>query len=279
MYSGQTIDLARIASDYDIDHIYPQSLVKDDSLENRVLVKRELNDAKADRYPIGEGIRTQMRAFWADLRKRGFIGEEKYRRLTRNTPFTDSERAGFYCPPAGRNRSAAKIVADLLKRRYGDNRVVYVKAGNVAAFRRHSGCCRTVRSARREMQGRADATGSALCQVPPGQRLPPRQDAYLNIVVGNVYHLKFTSNPLFFVRTAERYSMNRVFDGNVVRGGETAWKAGEEGSIGTVRRMMRKNNILVSRFAREVTGGLFDQLIVSSQKGSNLAPSSRATRG
>ena len=273
MYSGQAIDLARIASDYDIDHIYPQSLVKDDSLENRVLVKRELNDAKADRYPIGEGIRTQMRAFWADLRKRGFIGEEKYRRLTRNTPFTDSERAGFIARQLVETGQAAKIVADLLKRRYGDNRVVYVKAGNVAAFRQaqrllpdgtqcSEGACKGV-------QTQQDPLFVKCRQV---NDFHHAKDAYLNIVVGNVYHLKFTSNPLFFVRTAERYSMNRVFDGNVVRGGETAWKAGEEGSIGTVRRMMRKNNILVTRFAREVTGGLFDQLIVSSQKGSNLAP-------
>ena len=176
MYSGQTIDLARIASDYDIDHIYPQSLVKDDSLENRVLVKRELNDAKADRYPIGEGIRTQMRAFWADLRKRGFIGEEKYRRLTRNTPFTDSERAGFYCPPAGRNRSGGQ------DRRRSFKAPLWGQPGRLCQSRQCS-CFSpgTAVAAGRyavlggSMQGRADATGSALCQVPPGQRLPPRQ--------------------------------------------------------------------------------------------------------
>ena len=85
------------------------------------------------------------------------------------------------------------------------------------------------------------------------------KDAYLNIVVGNVYHTKFTRDPLRFVRSGQTYSMNRVFDYDVVRGGETAWKAGEDGTIFTVRRMMRKNNILVTRFAREATGGLFDQ--------------------
>ena len=43
MYSGEPIDIARLSTDYDIDHIYPQSRVKDDSLSNRVLVKRNLN--------------------------------------------------------------------------------------------------------------------------------------------------------------------------------------------------------------------------------------------
>ena len=73
MYSGESIDLARLAVDYDIDHIYPQSAVKDDSLDNRVLVKRELNAAKKDRYPLAEDVRKAMHPFWTELKKRGFI--------------------------------------------------------------------------------------------------------------------------------------------------------------------------------------------------------------
>ena len=260
MYSGDPIDLARLATDYDIDHIYPQSVVKDDSLDNRVLVRRELNAAKKDHYPLAENVRENMRPFWTGLKKCGFISDEKYRRLTRNTPFTDSERAGFIARQLVETGQAAKIVAGRLRRRYGDDRVVYVKAGNVSAFRQAQRLLPDGRQVQegscRNMDTRPDPLFVKCRDV---NDFHHAKDAYLNIVVGNVYHTKFTRDPLRFVLSGQTYSMNRVFDYDVVRGGETAWKAGEDGTIFTVRRMMRKNNILVTRFAREATGGLFDQ--------------------
>ena len=206
MYSGESIDLARLAVDYDIDHIYPQSAVKDDSLDNRVLVKRELNAAKKDRYPLAEDVRKAMRPFWAELKKRGFISDEKYRRLTRNTPFTDSERADFIARQLVETGQAAKIVAGLLKRRYGDDRVVYVKAGNVSAFRQAQ---RLLPDGRQVQEG--SCRGKNVKTVPDPLFVKCRdvndfhhaKDAYLNIVVGNVYHTKFTRDPLRFVRSGQ----------------------------------------------------------------------------
>ncbi|HHX79224.1 MAG TPA: type II CRISPR RNA-guided endonuclease Cas9, partial [Acholeplasmataceae bacterium] len=54
MYSNEIINLDKLMSgeDYDIDHIYPRSKTKDDSFDNLVLVKRELNSKKSDEYPI-----------------------------------------------------------------------------------------------------------------------------------------------------------------------------------------------------------------------------------
>lgn len=46
-----------------------------------------------------------------------------------------------------------------------------------------------------------------------------------------------------------------------------AWKAGEGGSIRTVRQYMEKNNILVTRKSYEVKGGLFDQQLMKKGKG------------
>ena len=170
---------------------------------------------------------------------------------------------------------AAKIVAGLLRRRYGDDRVVYVKAGNVSAFRQaqrllpdgrqmQEGACRN-------MDTRQDPLFVKCRDV---NDFHHAKDAYLNIVVGNVYHTKFTRDPLRFVRSGQTYSMNCVFDYDVSRRGETAWVAGEEGTILTVRRVMRKNNILVTRFAREAAGGLFNQQIVGKGKGQTPIKSS-----
>ena len=50
---------------YDIDHIVPQSLIKDDSLDNQVLVNKKYNqDVKKDIYPICDEIRSKMLNLW-----------------------------------------------------------------------------------------------------------------------------------------------------------------------------------------------------------------------
>ena len=262
MYSGEPIDLERLDTDYDIDHIYPQSKVKDDSLDNRVLVKRELNAAKADKYPIIAEIRDKMHPFWTYLKGKGLISSRKYDRLTRATTFLDEELAGFISRQLVETRQSSKIVAEILGKQYGKpTEIVYVKAGTVADFRQ---------KADRNEKGEQVSYDFVKCREVNDYH--HAKDAYLNIVVGNVYHLKFTKDPLHFIKSeaGETYSLKRVFDYRVVRDGETAWLPGEEGSISTVRKTIRKNNILFTQLAYKATGGFYDQTI--QKKGGGQAP-------
>lgn len=259
MYTGQPIDLARLDTDYDIDHIFPQSKVKDDGLSNRVLVYRPENEKKGDKYPIAAAIREKMRPFWTALKTKSLIDQKKFDRLTRSDGFSVDELSGFIARQLVETRQSSKIVADILGKRYGKaSEIVYVKAGNVSDFRR-----------------KADDHGSAprtydFVKCREVNDLHHAKDAYLNIVVGNVYHVKFTADPrrYFFKEPENRnYSMNRVFDYPVQRNGETAWLPGPDGFMAHVRQTMRKNNILFTRLATEATGGLFDQTIMPAGKG------------
>lgn len=56
MYSKEILDLNHL-SDYDVDHIVPQCLIKDDSFDNKVLVKRTANNEKGDSEVVPEEIR------------------------------------------------------------------------------------------------------------------------------------------------------------------------------------------------------------------------------
>lgn len=96
------------------------------------------------------------------------------------------------------------------------------------------------------------------------------KDAYLNIVVGNVYDTKFTQNPLNYIRNRQAkdvYSLNRMFDYDVIRNSTVAWKTGEENSIATVKKVMAKNNPLVTRYSYEQHGAISDIQLVKSGKG------------
>lgn len=59
IYTGKTISLDEIYNRniYDIDHIYPRSKIKDDSLDNRVLVLKTANEAKGNIYPVCSEVR------------------------------------------------------------------------------------------------------------------------------------------------------------------------------------------------------------------------------
>lgn len=276
MYTGKPIDINRLfdRNVYDIDHIYPQSLTGDDSLDNRVLVEKTVNAKKGDTYPLssaldgcyisGQQIRIQdiqkeMRPFWHMLLEKELISKEKYNRLSRTTSLSDAEKAAFIGRQLVETRQSTKACAELLSKAYPQTRIVYTKAGNASRFRQYGGFIKV-----RDMNDYHHA-----------------KDAYLNIVVGNVFDTRFTANPLNFLKgNHQAYSLNTeaLYGHKVSRSGVDAWipaekdekgqvMAGHEGTMGTVRKWMRKNNILFTRMPLEGKGGLFDQNIMKKGKG------------
>lgn len=276
MYTGKPIDINRLfdRNVYDIDHIYPQSLTGDDSLDNRVLVEKTVNAKKGDTYPLssaldgcyisGQQIRIQdiqkeMRPFWHMLLEKELISKEKYNRLSRTIPLSDAEKAAFIGRQLVETRQSTKACAELLSKAYPQTRIVYTKAGNASRFRQYGGFIKV-----RDMNDYHHA-----------------KDAYLNIVVGNVFDTRFTANPLHFLKgNHPAYSLNTeaLYGHKVSRNGVDAWIPaekdergqvieGHEGTMKTVQKWMKKNNILFTRMPYEGKGGLFDQNIVKKKKG------------
>lgn len=246
MYSGEAIKLSEIFTNYDIDHIYPQSKVKDDSIDNTVLVKRTLNSEKGDNYPIPEKcLSSGAKVLWKMLYEKKLISKEKYSRLTRKDGFSETELSDFIARQLVETRQSTKAVAQLMKTIYPDTNIVYVKANNVSDFRREN---KFVKS--RLVNDYHHA-----------------KDAYLNIVVGNVYDTKFTSDPRNFIKSKQPYSMNCVFDYNVIRNGKKAWIKDNNLSLTQVKKVMSKNNILFTRYATQKSGGFYDQTLMRKGKG------------
>ena len=256
MYSGKPIDLKNLLNDnlYDIDHIYPRHFVKDDSIENNlVLVEKNFNAHKSDNYPIENEIRQKMHSMWKMLRDGNFITEEKYSRLIRKEEFTDDEKAKFISRQIVETRQGTKVITDLFEQTFPESDIVYVKAGNVSEFRHKFKLikCRNVND------------------------FHHANDAYLNIVVGNVYYTKFTKSALNFIKDYKKnpeknkYHMDHMFQYPVSRGGVDAWITKGAESISMVRKMMAKNTPMVTRMNYEKhsgqKGGISDQNICSAK--------------
>lgn len=260
MYTGEPIDLDDLFNDnlYDIDHIYPRHFVKDDSIENNlVLVKKEKNAHKSDNYPIEDNIYKARRTWWRSLltddMQSKFITREKYNRLVNREAFSDDQLAGFISRQIVETRQGTKAVAHLIEGMFPNSEVVYVKAGNVSTFRQDRKLlkCRSVND------------------------FHHAQDAYLNIVVGNTYFVKFTKNPKNFIKEyhknpeKNKYHLCKIFDSTVVRNDEIAWLAGDKngnpGTIATVRKMMAKNSPLITRMNFEAHGQISEATLYGAK--------------
>ncbi len=245
MYTGKSIPLEEIYNKnrYDIDHIFPRSKIKDDSLDNRVLVTKESNEKKDNMYPIIQEIRDNQMTFWKMLLDKELISKKKFERLVRSTSLTDDELSSFISRQLVETRQSTKAIAQLLKKRY-KSEIVYVKANLVSDFRQKYDLikCREVND------------------------FHHAKDAYLNIVVGNVYNTRFNHNQRSFISElqAGKASLNKMFDYSI----KNAWTVdGENKSIVIVKKTMSKNNIRFTRYAFKQKGGFFDQNILKKGKG------------
>ena len=242
MYSGEPIDLtAALANNktYDIDHIFPRSRIKDDSLDNRVLVQADLNHDKGNNYPIKSDIQTRMHSFWTMLHNRNLISDKKYSRLTRTTGLTIEELSSFVARQLTETQQSTLALARVLQKIFPDTKIVYSKAGNVHDFRQTP-------STKEKFK---DIHFPKFRDV---NDLHHAKDAYLNIVVGNVYDTKFTSQ-FFKDIVHQNYSLNKVFDYDT----PNAWKA-DGTSLSTVQKVMTRNTPIITYMEHVQKGALFD---------------------
>lgn len=248
LYSNEYIIYDAMAgkSKFNIEHIYPQSVVKDDSvLNNKILANSKINDEKKNNYPVSSEIQTKMRPFWEVLKEKGAITEEKFRRLTRTEPFSNDERWEFINRQLNETSHATKIVATLLKERYPQIEVVYSKAGLVSDFRQEF----------------------KLLKSRSYNDLHHAVDAYLNIVVGNVYNMKF-SKQWFNITSEYSLKCDAIFKNSVICSKTTVWDP--EYMLPKVQVTAARNNAHFTKYAFIKTGKLFDEKPVS--KASGLVP-------
>ena len=261
MYSGEKIDLQNLMNNsiYDIDHIYPRHFTKDDSIHNNlVLVKRQINKDKSD-MPITREIQSKMHEIWRSLREGDFINSEKYARLTRKRyEFSDEEKAGFINRQLVETSQATKAITRIFSQAFDNNtKIVFSKARLVSDFRQKF-------------------------ELPKSRVLNcyhHANDAYLNIVVGNSYYVKFEGNPARFIKESKgkeneneyKYHLTKFFDNTVQNKNEIAWRV-EEGNntITTVKRTMAKYSPLVTYKTEEGKGEYFDGTIYPKSKSKNI---------
>ena len=242
-YTNQPIDLDNIFTNlYDIDHIIPRSILKDNSTRNKVLVTSKANKDKSDIYPVSEDVQKKMNPFWKHLLDIELMSNEKYDRLTRKLKLTNDEIGGFINRQLVSTNQSVKALIEVLKLLNPDSTVIYSKAGNVSDFRNDFNFlkCRDVND------------------------LHHAEDAYLNIVVGNVFHTKYGYDARTFIRENENNPeigkhTGKIFEHNI----KGAWDKTK--SIKTVKKELSKYDKLVTRMPYTIKGQFYDETILPKE--------------
>lgn len=246
MYSGARIDLENLNTDtYDVDHILPRTYIKDDSLDNKVLVLRSKNAKKSDTYPLPEEFFNQ-RNFWKMLLEKNLISRATYDRLTRTEPLGDNDYKDFINRQKVITDQTAKAVIELLGRKYPNTKIVFSKAKNVNDFKNKFNLfkCRETND------------------------LHHARDAYLNVVVGNVYDTVFSTPIAMFRHDGDAwrtYNLKKLFTRDVAG----AWS---DDIRKTVLDTFAKHSMMVTRYATCNKGMFYKQGIFVKTDGSITAP-------
>lgn len=249
-YTGNRINLDELMGNrYDVDHIIPQSMTKDDCLDNKVLVERQKNAEKSNQYPLPMGF-TAQQSFWKLLKSKGLMSESKFNRLTRTKPLGEDDFREFINRQLVVTNQTVKAVAELLKQKYEPlgTKIVYSKAKNVDDFKQRHGIvkCRETND------------------------LHHARDAYLNIVVGNIYDTKFTSKYAYRYTdkegTSREYNLDNLYRWKI----DGAWNGASD--IDRVKKIAQKTSMCVTRYAYTNQGAFYNETVYGKNENAIGAP-------
>lgn len=272
MYSLEDIDLTELmngSGKYDIDHIIPQSLVKDDSIDNRVLVKSERNKSKKDNFPIPrETLAPGAFQFFKKLFELKLISKKKYENLTRTQELSNDEKLGFVNRQLVYTNQAVKALVNVIQTFEVDEkgnkpRVIYSKAENVSNFRRDFD----------------------VIKVRDANHFHHAHDAYLNICIGRAVNLYFGGirQKMIENKLPDGVTLNvkRLFENNKTKDRKPLLDNDEsivwdyQNSIEEIRHnVLERHDILTTTMQYIKLGQLTESTIcpATSSKGGNLVP-------
>ncbi len=136
MYSGETLYIDKLNL-YEIDHIMPQSYIKDDSIDNKALVIRKSNQDKKANLLLKDSIIDDRISYWKMLLDNDLITQTKFSRLIKREILeTDDQKVKFVNRQLVETSQITKLVTNLLKNHYKDTELFAIRAGVVSGVRK-----------------------------------------------------------------------------------------------------------------------------------------------
>ena len=134
LYFNKPLDINNLDL-YEVDHIIPRTLIKDDSLDNKVLVLKEENQEKAASFVLPRHFRTnEMIQWWKHLKELNLISSKKFNNLCRDY-YSSKDIEGFINRQLVETRQITKHIANILNNFYTDTNIIYLHANLSSNYR------------------------------------------------------------------------------------------------------------------------------------------------
>lgn len=250
MYTQKPLNIDEL-SKYEVDHIIPRCYIKDDSIENKVLVYKEENQRKSGNVLLEPKIQERNKEWWQQLYKYGLIGNKKLNNLMR-VGFSEKEQKGFINRQLVETRQICKQIVRLLQENYVNTNVVMVKAQLSSLFREKYSLYKN-----RNINDMHHA-----------------QDAYLAAVIGNTLLLNHECDSAEwiyndYIKHFKQKQLSRkekqgyilsMFDRTIMDDqGNVVWEGKQ--SLNEVLKVFRYKNCLFTKKLEEGTGQFYDETI------------------
>lgn len=267
LYSGASLDIGQL-SNYQVDHIIPQSYIKDDSFENKALVLTSENQNKSDQMLLPAEMRRKMRPYWDALLSAGLIGKKKYANLLRED-IGEKQMKGFIARQLVEISQIMKIVQGFLEERYVETNILPVKAGLSHELRERIGLvkCREVNDFHH--------AHDALLAAEIGRFIQKRHPGMYTNPIGYTKVMKqFIKNESDAVRKGHEPGtspfvissfMTSGFDEETGEFFKDDWSASYE--IAKLKSYFNYRQCFISRMPEETSGAFWDQTIYSPRGG------------
>ena len=244
LYTGLPIPLEDLLTSdkYDVDHIIPQSLIKNDSLDNKVLVNKDANEKeKSNIYPLPMSIVSKNMALWKRLLDKKAISETKYNNLIRRKPLTDEELNEFINRQINVVNHSNILLRDVFALAFPESKIIFQKSENVSFLRNEYGLVKV-----RELNDTHHAV-----------------DAYLNIVTGELLDKYY----------AKRYLFSKNIDKNITYNPETVIKNYfklNPDKLELMKKVYLQQDMLITVREKYSDGQFYDQNIKARPERSGL---------
>lgn len=267
LYSGASLDIGQL-SNYQVDHIIPQSYIKDDSFENKALVLTSENQNKSDQMLLPAEMRRKMRPYWDALLSAGLIGKKKYANLLRED-IGEKQMKGFIARQLVETSQIMKIAQGFLEERYVETNILSVKAGLSHELRERIGLvkCREVNDFHH--------AHDALLAAEIGRFIQKRHPGMYTNPIGYTKVMKqFIKNESDAVRKGHEPGtspfvissfMTSGFDEETGEFFKDDWSASYE--IAKLKSYFNYRQCFISRMPEETSGAFWDQTIYSPRGG------------
>ena len=247
LYSGKPLDIDELST-YEVDHILPQSYVKDDSIDNKALVLKQENQRKRDSLLLADEIINNRIEWWKSLLQCGLISQTKYYRLIRRKMFeTDNDREKFVQRQLVETRQITKHVTNLLKNQYINTDIYAIRGELTHNFREKYEIYKN-----RNVNNYHHA-----------------QDAYILSIIGTTLRKQWKGTEQFkyseYVKNYFKDEKNKFEKNGMILG-----LINKNIDIAKIKKVMEYKDCYISRMLEERTGAFYDQTLYSSKDKNNL---------